>query len=329
MAAIVVAAGCSSAGSGPLLAKDYDLKNVSLTSVNSTLNDYPALVFEPIDGQWIVQEEGSFGFQARLKIGTRQHYTRVHGYKIGLVADPKSEEVLSSTGAAVLGLKKVDKNIQGVIKFPHLKRFVRKARRICESHGNQNKKVVKSFDVRMVATIAYGHKNYNGSPANLWSDPGQISYLFPVANNLFPINVVCKAAAFKVTSAELDFTYQGDRFKCPVKATLTATLRANKAGPTTLILTRDDGLSQRVNVNIPNSGLLRWRKHYNINQPTTRKYLMTVIGHAASTPWTTMSVPCASGAGSMTGPAKPQNNNKASPTKAIKKDFKLQRLRRK
>lgn len=310
----MIAGGVVAMGGTVQAAKPYHVKDVALTAQVSTLGDIPTMVFTPENGNWVYDEEGSSGVRFHIKAKRKRPYVRIHGYQIKAYRLQGTTRTLYSTGAAPLRLKRLDKVVQMQLTAQHLKPFASEARKMCQAHGNPAKKVVKTFVMRLKPHFALGHRNYAGAPGGVWNDKTHLHHI-GFTQNFSPdikklsARVVCQAAPFEVKDAEISVSYKGNPQSCPVEARLKVTLKANKAGQAKFLLTRDNGMNQKVNVNVGSNGIGSWQKKYNLNQPTQRKYLVTVLGHKVSTPWKTMSA-ClfnSSGGGLTTG-ARPNRN---------------------
>lgn len=310
----VLIAGGLAAWSYDAQADFYTAKNVSLAPQSSNLGDIPAVVFTPKNGQWVFEEKGASTVRLRLKARRGALPFRIHGYRVHAQIGSGTRVNLHQTGAAALHLKRLDKTLQKQLTWQDLKPLAGKLQKVCQTHGDPAKKVVKSADLTLVAILALGHKNYSGGPGGVWNDTSQLQQTPYTSGHIkdiktLPVRVVCRAAPFEVKSAEVTVSYKGNPQSCPVEARLKVKLKANKAGKTEFLLTRDNGMNQKVTVNVGADGIGTWQKKYNLNQPTQRKYLVTVLGHKVSTPWKTMSA-CLfnSGGGGLTTGARPQRN---------------------
>lgn len=310
----VIAGGIAAMSGTAQAGKPYHAKDVALSAQVSTLSDIPTLVFTPKNGNWVYEEKGSFGVRFHIKAKRGRRYVRIHGYKIVALQGSSARSTFYSTGAAPLHLKRLDKVIQTQLTAQHLKPFAARARKVCQTHGNPAKKVVKPFVLTLWPYFALGNKDYAGAAGGVWSDKTHlhhIGYTYNYSQDIKSLSarVVCQAAPFEVKSAEISVTYKGNPQSCPVEARLKVTLKANKEGQAKFLLTRDNGMNQQVNVKVYSDGTGSWQKVYNLNQPTQRKYLVTVLGHKVSTPWKTMSA-ClfnSSGGGLTTG-TRPNRN---------------------
>lgn len=312
--AILIAGSVASFGANAQASKPYHAKDVALIPQVSTLSEMPTFVFTPKNGAWIFEEKGSTGFRFRIKAKRARRYVRIHGYEVtALHLGSGGRSTLYKTGAAPLHLKSLDKTVQSQITWQHLKPLAGKARKICETHGNPAKKVVKSIQLTLWPTFALGNKDYAGSPGGVWSDQTHlkhISYTYNYSQDIKPLSarVVCKAAPFEVKSADVSVTYKGNPQNCPVEAWLKVKLKANKAGKTEFLLTRDNGMNQKVTLNFGADGIGKWQKKYSLNQPTQRKYLVTVLGHKVSTPWRSMTACLFRSGGGLTTGTRQQRN---------------------
>lgn len=283
--------------SAALAAGDY-VKNHSLQIDQGVLSNPPVIVYVPKNGKYQAQKEGSYSIKMRWK-AQRRLAARIIWWQLDNLTN---NVVVDSSGFSSVSLKKLDKTIVYPVSWNQLKHFESAGRKVCEKHGDPDKKIIKtSKDIRFKFIGSVKAKPKRKSAVT------DLDMSFPA---YLPVRIVCMPVPFKITEAKLSVKYHSNPNKCPVRVTLKAAFKGNKPGSFKFNLYRGDGEFQNVTRTIGSTGKANFSKDYTFTGSIDRKYMVAVLPSGASTGWVPMKVNCGkkpAGGGFQTAP-KPHNN---------------------
>ena len=283
-------------GSAAAEAKVDLIKNESISIAKTYLSNPPAMVFIPKNGKYEADKTGSYNVKVHFH-AERRLTAKIWQWE---VKEQNTNTVIGSNGFQEVDLKTVDKTFNLKIDWDFLKKHEAKARKVCETHGKPNEKVIKTDnEVRLYYTGTTWAKTNNSAD---WS----------VVAAVIPISIVCMPEPFEVKDVDLTIDYQGSNAKCPVKATLKAKFTTNKPGKNkfSFILVRGDGAKQEISAETFGSGqqsIAVWHKNYTFNKSEDRKYMIIVKGSPISTNWVPMKANCGEGIGGFQSAPKPNS----------------------
>ncbi len=261
------------------------VKDIKFHFVQGAYEDYPVYEMKFQNGNWKWINKGKT-FKPRMKLYSKHNNKHATGSHVALEGKyvwivekhPKKYEKLVSlnVGKAVLQKKEAA------------------ARSACINHGG-SKKVVKDMGLVGKFTIHAGQQN--GGASN---------------TAVLKTKIVCHAktqtsgaqSAGASSGGHPTFALKLKKLKLytiPAKPTsgkpvkLVAEFHTNRPGKVDFMLYRGDGEKQKASVTTSKGSkgsVKRWAKTYNFSKNTNRKYMVTAIGHKASTQWVPMKVTC-------------------------------------
>jgi len=295
--AVLVLAASAVLGSAAAEAKVDLLKNESISIAKTYLSNPPAMVFVPKNGKYEAEKTGSYNVKVHFH-AERRLTAKIWQWR---VEEQYTNTRIADNGFQDVDLKTLDKTFNLKIDWNFLKQHEAKARKVCETHGKPNEKVIKTDnEVRLYYTGTAWAKTNNSSDSS-------------TVAAVIPINIVCMPEPFEVKDVDLKVEYKGSNAKCPVHATLKAKFTTNKPGKNkfTFILVRGDGSKQEIDAETFGSGqqsIALWHKDYTFNKSENRKYMIIVKGSPISTNWVPMKANCGEGIGGFNSAPKPNTD---------------------
>lgn len=279
-AAAILAAGLLSAT--PAAAKITDMR---FHVVQTELDDVPymQMVHDGKNYSW-ASEGKNFNIRTKVKIkAVGNRFSRA-----GILVERTGAGLWTMPEHKTWNYEKLEYTTIGKA---FLSPFKNDAKALCDVFGG-DKKQIRDMEIGLRMWVDYTNSG-------------------PSVKGIFPVRVVCMPkkppprvpVAFKVTEVKLYTLPAKPVCGKPVK--LVFEVHSNSAGKVDFTLFRRDGEKQAASLTTEKAGkgyVKRWSKQYVYNSSIKREYLVTVTGHAFSTPWVPIDVRCGIEAGQK-GPA--------------------------
>lgn len=273
--------------SSPLSATQVSakVKDIKFHFVQGAYEDYPVYEMKFQNGNWQWTNKGKT-FKPRMKLYSKHNNKHATGSYVAL------------EGKNIWIVEKLPKKYEKLVSLNIGKSILQKkeaaARGACKNYGG-SKKVVKDMGLVGKFTIHAGQQNGGASKSAVLTT-----------------KVVCHAktqtsgaqsaganagghSTFALKLKKLKLYTIPAKPACGKPVKLVAEFHTNRPGKVDFMLYRGDGEKQKASVTTSKGGTgssKRWAKTYTFKQNTNRKYMVTALGHKASTQWVPMTVTC-------------------------------------